>query len=90
MAEEYKSKADKVLLAAAKKLLYSQPYEARFMAISHHYATKKKENMPKSKARKGNVTLTREEYLAVSNLFFLFLIGAKFHYMFLKCYVFII
>lgn len=72
-------------MAAAQKLLYQMSYEARFVAISHYYATVLKQKMTKRRMKDEKIELSSQQYLDVSNMSLLFPVGASFGYLFLKC-----
>ena len=68
MREEEKEEANKVLIAATKKLLRQQLYEAKFVSISHYYGEVKKQKISKEDIRKQKIKLDRQQYIDVSNL----------------------
>jgi hypothetical protein len=46
-------------VAAARKLLYQMPYEARFTAISHYYGAILKEKITKKEMKDKGIHLDR-------------------------------
>jgi hypothetical protein len=56
------------LLAAVKRLLQQMHYEMHFTAISHYYANTLKKKITKKAMKEQNIELSKEQYLAVSNL----------------------
>jgi hypothetical protein len=84
---EMKETADKTLVAACRKLIRQQWYNAKHTAINHFNAAKgvrttKADNV----LGQEEYNMTVEDYTAVSKLSIIFYIVAKFqlHYVFLK------
>jgi hypothetical protein len=88
MREEVKTHANKVLVAAARKGLREQLYNARIVAIFH---AEQGVRIKKSMIIDGGINLTKEQFMSVSKLsFYYVLMGANLHYLVLdtSCYDF--
>jgi hypothetical protein len=88
--EEVKTHADNVFVAAARKGLREQLYNARIVAIMHFHV-EQGVRLKKSKIIDGGINLTKEQFKSVSKLsFYYVLVGANLHYLVLdmSCYDF--
>jgi hypothetical protein len=77
-------------MAATRKGLREQLYNARIVAIMHFH-TEQGVKLKKSKIIKGGINLTKEQFMSVSKFsFYYVLVGANLHYLVLdmSCYDF--
>jgi hypothetical protein len=88
--EEVKTHVDKVFMAAARKGLREQLYNARIVDIMH-YRAEQGVRLKKSKIIDDGINLTKEQFMTVSKLsFYYVLVGPNLHYLVLNmsCYDF--